>query len=63
MADVPFTIEELEDIRTRAHDSATEVDDASLRTAIQVLGEAAANLAAKLPGAETPDPFEDTASA
>ena len=63
MADVPFSIEELEDIRGRAEASATAVDDASLRTALQVLGEAAANLASKLPGAATPDPFEDPASA
>ncbi len=63
MAEIPFSIEELNDIRERANSAATDVDDASLRTALQVLGEAAANLAVKLPGAETPDPFEDPASA
>ena len=63
MAEIPFSIEELNDIRERANSAATDADDASLRTALQVLGEAAANLAIKLPGAETPDPFEDPASA
>ncbi len=63
MADIPFSQEELNDIRERANGAATDVEDASLRTALQVLGEAAANLAAKLPGAATPDPFEDPASA
>ena len=63
MAEIPFSIEELNDIRERANSAATNADDATLRTALQVLGEAAANLAIKLPGAETPDPFEDPASA
>ena len=63
MADVPFSQEELQEIRDRANGAATEVDDASLRTALQVLGEAAANLAAKIPGGDSPDPFEDPASA
>ena len=63
MADIPFSHEELNDIRERATSAATDADDASLRAALQVLGEAAANLAIKLPGAETPDPFEDPASA
>ncbi len=63
MAEIPFSQEELNDIRERANDAATRADDASLRAALQVLGEAAANLAIKLPGAETPDPFEDPASA
>ncbi|MBW3592515.1 MAG: hypothetical protein KY396_02360 [Actinobacteria bacterium] len=63
MAEFPFSKEELNDIRERANQAATDADDASLRTALQVLGEAAANLAVKLPGADTPDPFEDSASA
>ena len=63
MGEIPFSIEELNEIRERANGAATDADDASLRTALQVLGEAAANLAIKLPGAETPDPFEDPASA
>ncbi len=63
MAEIPFSIEELNDIRERANSAATDADDASLRTALQVLGEAAANLSVKLPGAETPDPFEDAESA
>ncbi len=63
MAEIPFSKEELNEIRERANDAATNADDASLRTALQVLGEAAANLAVKLPGGETPDPFEDPASA
>ncbi len=63
MADIPFSQEELNDIRERAASAATDAEDASLRTALQVLGEAAANLSAKLPGGATPDPFEDPASA
>jgi hypothetical protein len=63
VADIPFSQEELQEIRDRANGAATEVDDASLRTALQVLGEAAANLAAKIPGGPSPDPFEDAASA
>ena len=63
MADVPFSREELEDIAERAMDSATDADDASIRTALQTFGEAAKNLAAKLPGAQAPDPFEDPESA
>ena len=63
MAEMPFTREELEDIHERAMGYAPEAEDASIRTAIQAFGEAAANLAAKLPGAEAPDPFEDAASA
>ena len=63
MAEFPFSQEELNDIRERANEAATDAEDASLRTALQVLGEAAANLSVKLPGAKSPDPFEDTASA
>ncbi len=63
MAEMPFTREELETIHERASRYALETDDASLRTAVQAFGEAAANLAAKLPGARAPDPFEDPASA
>ena len=63
MADIPFSQEELSDIRERANGAATDAEDASLRTALQVLGEAAANLAAKLPGGPSPDPFEDPESA
>ena len=44
-----FTHQELEEIEQRSHALATEQDDASLRTALQVLGEAAANLRAKVP--------------
>ena len=63
MADAPFTHEELERIRQRATKYALDADDASIRIAVQTLGEAAANLAAKLPGSEAPDPFEDAESA
>ncbi len=44
-----FTQQELEEIERRSQTLATEQDDASLRTALQVLGEAAANLRAKVP--------------
>lgn len=63
MAEVPFSREELEGIHERAMQAAPELEDASLRTALQTFGEAAKNLATKLPGAEAPDPFEDAASA
>ena len=52
-----FSREELEEIEARASRSAAEVDDASLRAALQVFGEAAGNLADKLPGGEVRDPF------
>ena len=57
MPEIPFSQEELNDIRERANGAAADAEDASLRTALQVLGEAAANLAVKLPGSNTPDPF------
>ena len=44
-----FTQQELEEIERRANTLATEQDDARLRTALQVLEEAAANLRAKVP--------------
>ena len=59
MAELPFTREELESIHERVRDHAMNETDASLRTALQAFGEAAANLAAKLPGAEASDPFEN----
>lgn len=47
-----FTQEELEAIQKRASELATErEDDASLRTALQLLGEAAANLIPKIASA------------
>ena len=52
-----FSREELEEIEARASRHAAEVDDASLRAALQVFGEAAGNLADKLPGGEVRDPF------
>jgi hypothetical protein len=54
-----FTREELESFHERAQSHALEETDASLRTALQTFGEAAANLASKLPGAEAQDPFEN----
>ena len=50
MASAPFTREELESIQERATQHALEEQDASIRTALQVFGEAAANLAVKLSG-------------
>ena len=55
MAEEIFTREELEAIRDRAAEYALQTDDASFRTALQVLGEAAANLLDKLPGTGVPD--------
>jgi hypothetical protein len=43
-----FTHEELESISKRAFAAAKRGEDASLRTALQLLGEAAANVAIKL---------------
>ncbi len=51
-----FTREELEGIQERATQRALEEEDSSIRTALQVLGEAAANLAVKLPAAEGAEP-------
>ncbi|MDQ3858986.1 MAG: hypothetical protein M3327_11155 [Actinomycetota bacterium] len=58
MAVAGFTREELEAIHERAMSHALDEADASLRAALQAFGEAAANLADKLPGAEVQDPFE-----
>jgi len=45
-----FTSEELEELQQRATELALEQEsDASMRTALQLLGEAAANLGAKIP--------------
>jgi hypothetical protein len=54
---IGFSREELEQIEQRASEQAAEVDDASFRAALQVFGEAAGNLADKLPGGEVRDPF------
>ena len=48
----PFTREELAELSQRASKLAQEQDDAGVRTALQVLGEAAANLGAKLPSGD-----------
>jgi hypothetical protein len=45
----PFTNDELEEIERRAMELASEQEDAGMRTALQVLGEAAANLRIKTP--------------
>ena len=49
MAIAGFTREELQAIHERTTRQALEEADASIRTALQAFGEAAANLAAKLP--------------
>ena len=54
MAVAGFTREELESIRDRALGESMEEEDSSIRAALQVLGEAAANLAMKLPGGPEP---------
>ncbi len=51
-----FTREELESIHERATQQALAEEDSSIRTALQVLGEAAANLAVKLPPEEGSEP-------
>ncbi len=56
MAVARFTREELESIHERATQLALEEEDSSIRTALQVLGETAANLAAKLPPEEGSEP-------
>lgn len=43
-----FTAEELEAIRDRAHELATDEEDAGLRAALQLFGEAAENLIPKV---------------
>ncbi len=52
MAVAGFTREELESIHERATQQALAEEDSSIRTALQVLGEAAANLATKIPPGE-----------
>ncbi len=47
-----FTVQELEELRDRAHELGTEEQDASLRAALQLLGEAAHNLVPKVQAAE-----------
>ena len=52
-----FTAEELQALHERAMALAQEQEmDASLRTALQLLAEAAANVVPKLPTAPAPDP-------
>lgn len=53
-----FTRSELESIRDRAMGLAGHQEDAGMRTALQLLGEAAANVAIRLPAedASTSDP-------
>ena len=47
-----FSEDELMDIRDRAHELAREEEDAGLRAALQLLGEAADNLIPKVRAAE-----------
>ena len=48
-----FSVKELRELQERAEELAHEHEsDAGLRAALQVLGEAAANLNTKLPGAD-----------
>lgn len=47
-----LTVEELEELRDRAHALATDEQDASLRAALQLLGEAADNLIPKVQATE-----------
>ncbi len=47
-----FNLDELEELRDRAHALATDEQDASLRAALQLLGEAAENLIPKVQAAE-----------
>jgi hypothetical protein len=55
MATGGFEPKELHDVSRRAFALAKETDDPSLRAALNLLGEAAENLAAKLPaGVEKP---------
>lgn len=48
----PFTPDELESLRERAMALASEDQDAGLRAALQLLGEAAANLIPKVAAEE-----------
>jgi hypothetical protein len=47
-----FTEQELEALRDRAHELARDQDDPGLRSALQLLGEAADNLIPKVRGAQ-----------
>ncbi|MDQ3993980.1 MAG: hypothetical protein M3265_04215 [Actinomycetota bacterium] len=47
-----FSVEELEELRDRAHALANAEQDASLRAALQLLGEAADNLVPKVQAAD-----------
>jgi hypothetical protein len=47
-----FSVQELEELRDRAHALGTAEEDASLRAALQLLGEAADNLIPKVQAAE-----------
>ena len=47
-----FSVDELEELRDRAHALATDEQDASLRAALQLLAEAADNLVPKVQAAE-----------
>ena len=51
----PFTVEELEELRDRALELGSDEADASLRAALQLLGEAADNLVPKVHAAERTD--------
>ena len=48
-----FTVRELEELRDRAQELGRDEDDASLRAALQLLGEAAHNLIPKVQAAES----------
>ena len=50
-----FTAEELEAIRDRAHELATDEEDAGLRAALQLFGETADNLIPKVRAAAAGD--------
>jgi hypothetical protein len=47
-----FTVQELEELRDRAFALGSDESDASLRTALQLLGEAVDNLVPKVHAAE-----------
>ena len=55
-----FEREELRTIARRAFDMAKASDDPSLRAALNLLGEVAANLAAKLPATAPADEAQGT---
>jgi hypothetical protein len=50
-----FTVEELQDLKDRALSLGSNEDDASLRAALQLLGEAADNLIPKVQAAQSAD--------